>query len=359
MPKLPIPDDWDGVTWRCVKISWPNSPMWIAVLNGLLTQSTRGRWWDEKTGSIAGVQEIGREIWERNSPFRNCDVVPSEEIIFEPGKGQGQSISEGEEQEMPSVTWITLENGVLYMHFGPCCKVAVDGDFPSIVNPPPEGTEENPGDPQAWACNKAAGIATSIAQLAGEVVDAISALGSASEMYNPAHQILVLHNSTWELSKAVVDAYVADDTDIEAMLADGETADWLACTWSPRFADTDNISSSEFYSMQVADYSAFDAGLRLFWSAMVTSIGLDTAAWWARLFHADAANCDCPEVYDYTGGVTFEDARDNLFESQGAILESVTQQAPHVMRVSIYGGDNDNFQEVHWDEALDARKSVV
>jgi hypothetical protein len=68
--KLPIPDDWDGETWCRWAVCWPYSEKWMGIFRGLITQQQRGWLWDEKTGSILAIQEIGREITARNLPER-------------------------------------------------------------------------------------------------------------------------------------------------------------------------------------------------------------------------------------------------------------------------------------------------
>lgn len=74
MPVVPIPDDWDGETWDCMLLAWPSSVQWYAILRGLLTTPGRGRFWDERSGSILAVQAIGREIEERN-PVMSCEEI--------------------------------------------------------------------------------------------------------------------------------------------------------------------------------------------------------------------------------------------------------------------------------------------
>lgn len=67
--KFPIPDDWDNETWCRWSVCWPQSEKWEGLLRGLLTLPQRGRTWDERTGSILGVQSIGYEISEANLPL--------------------------------------------------------------------------------------------------------------------------------------------------------------------------------------------------------------------------------------------------------------------------------------------------
>lgn len=63
-----IPSDWDGETWKCYSVEWPNSEEWYAILYGFITTPKQGRFWDGQTGSIVAVQETGNEIWDRNYP---------------------------------------------------------------------------------------------------------------------------------------------------------------------------------------------------------------------------------------------------------------------------------------------------
>jgi len=73
--KLPIPDDWDEISWLCILLQWPDSQKWRGLLNGALSLYTRGRYWDESTGTITDVQAIGWEIFDRNVPYTTCDTI--------------------------------------------------------------------------------------------------------------------------------------------------------------------------------------------------------------------------------------------------------------------------------------------
>jgi len=75
--KNTIPNDWDGETWQCIQIRWPESDFWIAYLRGLLTYATRGRAWDERTGNIIAAQNVGWQIVERNIDLCACEAGPA------------------------------------------------------------------------------------------------------------------------------------------------------------------------------------------------------------------------------------------------------------------------------------------
>jgi len=70
--KLPIPNDWDNTSWCDYAICWPDSEMWGAILRGFITLPQRGWTWDERTGSVLDVQEIGRQITDINLDLRSC-----------------------------------------------------------------------------------------------------------------------------------------------------------------------------------------------------------------------------------------------------------------------------------------------
>jgi len=67
--QMPIPDDWDGETYCCHIVEWPDSPAWRTILAGLLLNPTSGRFWDGDTGIIIDAQAVGREIETRNCIF--------------------------------------------------------------------------------------------------------------------------------------------------------------------------------------------------------------------------------------------------------------------------------------------------
>lgn len=63
--KLPIPDDWISPDdYSIMLVCVPNSVQWRAIVKGAIYELTRGRKWDEKTGSIKDTQIISKEIWE-------------------------------------------------------------------------------------------------------------------------------------------------------------------------------------------------------------------------------------------------------------------------------------------------------
>ena len=311
--RVPIPDDWNGIDWHCIQIEWPESPQWTGLLIGVLTLLTRGRYWDERTGTITDVQAIAREIFDRAYPFVSCDgdiITPPVLPDLPSGYGGGNSLDDEEsENDMPAVTWLEIdENGTLYMYFGPCCKIEVGGDFAIAVDPPPTDTNDETPPSETWACNKAAGIAENLAMAMVDVLAVMSPLGALNEQTNACKNALAAFGAVWSDCREVALAYRADSVNIDTMVADAETEEWLACLWAPQLANTDNISASEFFSIRSAPFTHFSTTEAAFISQLALAIGQPAFAWWARMTHdIAAADCDCPTVEPpYLGSISWD-----------------------------------------------------
>lgn len=68
-----IPDDWNGEDWTSKCIQWPDSPLWISILYGLINMVSRGRNWTNDSGTIKDAIEVGNEIWARFQASEGCD----------------------------------------------------------------------------------------------------------------------------------------------------------------------------------------------------------------------------------------------------------------------------------------------
>lgn len=127
--KLPIPDDWDGASWRCVQIQWPDSELYLALLRGFLTQFTRGRFWDEKSGIIKDAQAIGWDLFDKNWPFVACQDSNGNGNGNDNGDSPvicGGITIEGEEDMGQVVTEIKIVDGKLRVYYGHCCYDDLD-----------------------------------------------------------------------------------------------------------------------------------------------------------------------------------------------------------------------------------------
>lgn len=75
MSKIVIPSDWDNEEWDSFCIKWPKSIQYRGVLLGLIYSMTRGRAYDETTGSVRDAQEIGKRIFDANYPLSTCGAT--------------------------------------------------------------------------------------------------------------------------------------------------------------------------------------------------------------------------------------------------------------------------------------------
>lgn len=70
------------------------------------------------------------------------------------------------------------------------------------------------------------------------------------------------------------------------------------------------------------------------------------------------SECECVATDPYTGLVTWNDSRTIHTESQGSALAGTDLEASNNMYFRIQGGQNNDFQEVHWDENLNASGNI-
>ncbi len=81
MAGIPIPDDWDGVTWACYSIEWPVSQQWVAILNGEMSRPRLARTWDAETGSVVEAQAVGLNIWLKNLETKEVLLTCNDDAI--------------------------------------------------------------------------------------------------------------------------------------------------------------------------------------------------------------------------------------------------------------------------------------
>ncbi len=76
-----IPDDWNGDDWACYALAWPQSEGYRRLLHSILYSLTRGRDYDEDTGTIKDAQAVGWSIFDENIPLIECGAGGEPEII--------------------------------------------------------------------------------------------------------------------------------------------------------------------------------------------------------------------------------------------------------------------------------------
>ena len=143
-------------------VEWPDSVAWTGVLNGLLTLLTRGRYWDETSGTITNVQDIAWEIFNRAWPYMECsDGQPLPPEIIEVIRHVGcEVVVESEADEMvcqgPNPP-IKIEDGKLYFWW--CCDWVEVGSLPGAASSDVEEPYvNNDPAPTYSACSKAKAI---------------------------------------------------------------------------------------------------------------------------------------------------------------------------------------------------------
>lgn len=170
--KVPIPNDWNGEDYQCVKIYWPNSPQFWGILNGLLTIMTRGRYWEENTGNIAAMQKTAWDIFDLNYPFVSCSDSPIPPVKPDDIKNHHPAGAYYEENEMPCIDLtglIDIRNGSELWVRNSCCEWVLLGEFISKNETVPEDDNpiDDPNDPTQtyYPCAKVAGLIDAIADM--------------------------------------------------------------------------------------------------------------------------------------------------------------------------------------------------
>ncbi len=306
--KLPIPDDWNGTDWRCVEIWWPNSVKWLGVLLGMLSFLTRGRIWDERTGTVTDAQNVGWQIWDKNYPLTPCQECPpnAQNGLSEAPCGGGLTVMEDEDMGQV-VTDVTVENGKLTVWFGPCCSKTLE-DFLSGQTGQDIGDDPlNPtGDPNYVysACGKANAIVDIVFSIVAAAWDEIDTL--------PFFPLIIPHiegavgydldnNHLIDLMSNVVATSLAGFE--AADFQDATSKQRILCRLVSMFQDTPNgiPDSATFEAVKAVFVSEvesvweFTAGV-MFSSAVMAlgRVDMDTVA---KLGAADdTTNCDCPET---------------------------------------------------------------
>jgi len=299
--RLPIPSDWDGQKWQCVQIQWPDSPLWFAILNGLIAGLAAGRSWDERDGSILDVQSIGREIWARSIPFQSCSggIIPP---AIPPTSGSGGLWLE-EVFEMPcidlsSMIDISRGDGHLWVLDG-CCNWVDLGEFGGqteelITTPPGESTD--PETPFS-ACGKAESIVNVIYAVALAIWGATS-----EEPWNYVNAVKASVSPVTVKAKYVIEgvilaASLKGSGYSEEEIFDDLSKQTIVCRLARTLAaDTGALSAKNIEAIETAFNQNLEFEVALF-SAAVKAIGTSQLSNISMAGQLDqTADCDCPEL---------------------------------------------------------------
>lgn len=307
--QIPIPNDWNGQRWECFTITWPNSPQWIALLMGFLSQATRGRFWDEKTGSIQAAQAVGWEIFDSNIPLETCAglIAP---ILGGSGAMFGSGILDIGGDDMPCIdisSMLKMENGVLYARDS-CCQWIAIGSFTPGSSSENLGTEPlNPtGEPGVtyYACGKADALINKMRAVALTAWDTRDAPPwTYGSEFHKAHPDL--DGGSLQFTTATVvalnldiltsedDVFDVNDTNALKSWLSGKLADDAAGITESQYADLND----QIYSQYAGGFNAFDPvakGKADFWSAVLGAIGPGDARNITQLGAATVADCTEP-----------------------------------------------------------------
>jgi hypothetical protein len=331
-PVMPIPGDWDGQSWTCIQVVWPDSDLWLGILAGLLTIPTRGRFWDERSGSILATQMIGREIDRRNLPFNPCEgeTPPS-------GGGNGGFSGDlidaiGECLAMNcSIPYGALKyiDGVL--HFRYCGEWYPVQGAASLGDIPLTG-EDTTEDDDGWtppeidgggysACGKAEAV---MAMVYGVIESIMDEYGNASWTWwghikndNPG----VGMDAKWIVSACFgmvnqqgADAALGPEYDPDAL--DASTWQSVKCLLAAQFSDTlpEPLGGNDVRALLMS-YFASEWGIDILTNAIFQDAlrGINRESFEQAIITGasyDEADCTCPDINDYTGGIRFLDTWD-------------------------------------------------
>lgn len=291
--QIPIPDDWNHQAWHCVQISWPNSPLWNAILFGFLSQATRGRFWDGSTGSIKNAQATGWQIWDRNIPLIDCAGLLGPVLDGTTAILAGGCLGCPEDDDMPCVDLsglLKIEDGVLYVKDSCGDWVAVGSFAPGAASEPIGDDPLNPdGDPGFTysACGKATALIEKMRAVGQTAWDArTQPPWQYGKLFHADHPDLV-GGTTWFTNAVLLAIQLDIVTSHEDVFDTNETdilKEWLADKLAN---DAAGLTSQQFDDLKTK-IAQVNGGINLmdptgimkgnFWGAVMNAIGPGDAA---------------------------------------------------------------------------------
>jgi hypothetical protein len=304
--KYPIPNDWDGSSWSCYELQWPDSVAWLALLQGIITTLARGRTWEESSGSIAAIQAIGTQVIDRNFPLVFCGGEPvpplPPEIIYAACGGIE------EDNEMPCIdlsTLMKIEDGKLYVKDS-CCEWVEIGSLEAVEETPPDGFADDLTPPPSYsACGKAVAVVDAIYLVANamfEETDVSNPLSWYSDVRAACPGISLKSKF---LLEGILDAMLLKELDYtEEEIFDAVSHQEIICRLERSLSATGTaLTEAEFNAIDTAfnqelgfDVAIFGAAANAIGQSQLSNIAM------AGSLSTDA-NCDCPSyAADPTSG---------------------------------------------------------
>lgn len=291
---VPIPDDWSEDSWFCIKVQWPNSPRWISVLTGLLSQPMRGRFWNGQTGTVTEAQEVGQEIWDRNILFNPCDgsIIDGDTGDSLTGGGLVLVPSEWMENMITDVDF-DCTTGILTFKSGLCCVKQIDLSCLQTTI----GTDDDPYDPpqEYQACNKASGLVDMLWALLDAGWDAQGSFPTQwvglCEASVPGYDLS--NSACWSLVQQSVD--LDNDYSKSEVLTDFRKQQ-VKCLLSKLLDDTTvGISQAQYDAYRGLASVVFEGEQRQWALTGIEAFGAGNCSNIAALAAPVTADCTCPE----------------------------------------------------------------
>jgi len=308
---------------ECYVIRWPNTMHWKALLSGVLYLLTRGRSWDENTGSILDIQAAAQHLFRINIPLNKCeggrDDTPDNEADFARLLGAGGGYYE--EYDMWAVTDVTIENGKLVLHYGPCCQKTVDGGLYASGSAgettfnPWEGQTDSEGQPlQGWGCGKATAMIDTVWGVGDYIASNFpfppTILRGLKGIY-PDISFNSMYVTTALLEWAKVTVIDAMDP-LELLLPGGVTSHiwdqekvfderrkekWICELAKTLPNDLTRPTEADIQRMRNLANAIYPFGVSPFWEAVILAIGQGDLRDIGLLGATTQYDCGCPELH--------------------------------------------------------------
>jgi hypothetical protein len=270
MGGVPIPGDWSGDKYVCICVTWPDSPEWIGIWQGLMTLIKRGRYWNENTGSIKDVQAIAQQLWEWNMKYNPCGGGGI--LSYDPETGR---------------FWVDTDG---------------DGEPDTLFDPDPGLQETGEDIPEAGGAGMACIIAQGVVDYFTDQRDQFcDLLDAGADVLEIAAAIAALVGLMIPVAEAVA-AFIAlaaaiaeaNSTIIGEQLND-DTLDILKCIIFDAVDDDGTVSPEEFQDILTGIDAEF-TGLQhsIIWN-MITYIGPAGVQNCCTVYQVESAECNCAE----------------------------------------------------------------
>ena len=304
--QIPIPNDWDEETWECLTIQWPKSVSWLGLFVGFVSQPGRGRFWDARTGSIVGVQSIGKEIFKRNYPFLLCEDFAGEHGLITPDAcptcGGGVFIVEDSDMGQV-VTNVYIEEKELVVEFGQCCekRYPFSQDAVAALTEGAIAGDDWPGGTEFTACGKAGALADLLFLVGSNCFDEVDNF-PWQWVGHIKDDVPGVSLDAGYLTLAVVNALALVGTGVGATeMFGGDVLQDTTCKLLGHFAadyetpdDLKTVLHDTVQGMYGLDFRKI-----AFWGSVIEAIGTTEARNAALSGATDTdRNCDCQDVLD-------------------------------------------------------------